>query len=98
MKNLANIYPGEILEEEFLKPLGITPYRLSKSVRIQQTAISMIIKGKRSITPDTAIRFSKYFGTTPEFWMNLQREHDLRISKQINKNLFDSIVPYAVST
>ncbi|MDH5476475.1 MAG: HigA family addiction module antitoxin [Cyclobacteriaceae bacterium] len=96
MKNLTNRHPREILEQEFLKPLSVTPYRLAKSVNIQQTAISMVIKGKRSITTDTAMRFSYYFGTTPEFWLNLQREHDLRITKRSNKALFDSIVPFAI--
>ena len=88
-----NIHPGEILEKEFLEPLGITAYKLSKAVGIQQTRISLIIKGHRSITPDTAIRFSKYFGTTPEFWMNLQREHDLRKIRLEKKEEFEKIMP-----
>ncbi|MEM7551606.1 MAG: HigA family addiction module antitoxin [Bacteroidota bacterium] len=75
-----NIHPGEILETEFLKPLNITAYKLAKEIGVQQTRISQIIKEKRSITADTAIRLSKFFGTTEEFWMNLQREYDLRIA------------------
>lgn len=74
----TNIHPGEILEEEFLKPMNISAYRLAKQIGVQQTRISQIIKQKRSITADTAIRFSKFFGTTEEFWMNLQLEYDLR--------------------
>jgi len=74
----TNIHPGEILEEDFLKPMNLTAYKLAKEIGVQQTRISQIIKEKRSITADTAIRFSKFFGTTEEFWMNLQREFDLR--------------------
>ncbi|HZT41457.1 MAG TPA: HigA family addiction module antitoxin [Chthonomonadaceae bacterium] len=77
MDRLPNIHPGEILQEEFLTPLGITPYRLSHAIGVQQTRISEIINGKRSITPDTAIRLARFFKTTPEFWLNLQRQYDL---------------------
>ena len=62
--NLTNIHPGEILQEEFMKPMGITAYRLSKEIGVQQTRISLILKEKRSITADTAIRLGKFFGTT----------------------------------
>jgi addiction module HigA family antidote len=88
-----NVHPGEILDKEFLGPLGITAYKLAKSVGIQQTRISLIIKEQRGITADTAIRFSKYFGTTPEFWMNLQREYDLRKARLEKKDAFEKIVP-----
>lgn len=74
----TNIHPGEILQEEFLKPMNLSAYKLSKEIGVQQTRISQIIKEKRAITADTAIRLSKFFGTTEEFWMNLQREYDLR--------------------
>ncbi len=87
-----NVHPGEILDKEFLGPLGITAYKLAKSVGIQQTRISLIIKEQRGITADTAIRFSKYFGTTPEFWMNLQREYDLRKVRLEKKDAFEKIV------
>jgi antitoxin HigA-1 len=96
MKNIANIHPGEILQEEFLIPMGISAYKLSKSIGVQQTRISLIIKGERGITADTAMRLSKYFGTTPEFWMNLQREHDLRKVKTEIKEIIDNIVPISV--
>ena len=96
MKNRSNVHPGEILEKEFLEPLGITAYRLSKSIGLQQTHIILIIKGKRGITADTAIRFSKFFGTSPEFWMNLQREYDLRKVKMEIKEIVDNIVPISV--
>lgn len=96
MGNIANIHPGEILQEEFLIPMGISAYKLSKSIGVQQTRISLIIKGERGITADTAMRFSKYFGTSPEFWMNLQREYDLRKVKSEIKEIIDNIVPVSV--
>jgi len=77
MDRLANIHPGEILLEEFLRPLEITAYRLSKDTEIPQTRISQIIKGKRRITADTALRFSSYFGTTAKFWLGLQVDYDI---------------------
>jgi len=83
MSKLANIHPGEILLEEFLKPMEITAYRLSKSVGIPQTRTSQILKGKRRITADTALRFAKYFGTSPKFWLGLQDDYDLE--EQTNK-------------
>ena len=93
MGKIANIHPGEILEKEFLVPLGITAYKLSKAIGVQQTRISLIIKGERGITADTAMRFSKFFGTSPEFWMNLQREYDLRRVRAELKEIIDGIVP-----
>jgi addiction module HigA family antidote len=77
MKSLGNIHPGEVLNEEFLKPLGISAYRLSKDINIPQTRISEIVKGRRRITADTALRLSKYFGTTPKFWLGLQNDFDI---------------------
>lgn len=77
MKKLNNIHPGEVLKEEFLMPMGITAYKLSKETFIPQTRISEIIKGRRRITADTALRFSKFFGTTPKFWLGLQNDFDI---------------------
>ncbi len=77
LERLNNIHPGEILDEEFLNPLGITPYRLAKDIKVQQTRISEIMKGERGITADTAIRLGLYFNTTPQFWLNLQAMYDL---------------------
>jgi addiction module HigA family antidote len=90
MKRLPNIHPGEILFEEFLEPLNITAYRLAKETNIPQTRISEIIKAKRRITADTALRFSKFFGNSPEFWLGLQNDFDLeeekyKISKELDK-------------
>lgn len=77
MERLPNIHPGEILKEEFLDPFGISAYRLSKEIKIPQTRISQIIKGKRRITADTALRLSEFFGNSPQFWMSIQNDYDL---------------------
>ena len=77
MEKLANIHPGEVLKEEFLLPLEITAYRLAKNLEIPQTRVSEIIHGRRRITADTALRLGKYFGTTAQFWLNLQNDYDL---------------------
>ncbi len=82
MPSLPNIHPGEILLEEFLKPLHITAYALSKSIQVSQIRISEIIHGKRSVTADTALRLAVFFGITPEFWMNLQSIYDLEELKK----------------
>lgn len=77
MRKLKNVHPGEVLQEEFLIPLGISAYRLSKDVGIPQTRISEIVKGNRRITADTALRLSKYLGTTAKFWLGLQDDFDI---------------------
>lgn len=77
MYKLKNIHPGEILLEEFLIPLQISAYRLSKDIGIPQTRTSEIIKGKRRITADTALRLSKYFGNSAKFWLGLQDDFDI---------------------
>lgn len=77
MKELSNIHPGEVLNEEFFKPLKLTAYKLSKDLNIPQTRISEIVKGRRRVTADTALRLSKYFGTTPKFWLGLQNDFDI---------------------
>ena len=85
MNNLRNIHPGEVLLEEFLKPLEISAYRLSKDTFIPQTRISQIIKGRRKVTADTALRLSKYFEVSAKFWLGLQDDFDIeeeRISKK----------------
>lgn len=81
-KKLPTITPGEILLEEFLKPMEISQYRLAKSTKLPQTRIAEIVKGRRSITAETALRFARFFNTSPQFWMNLQTEYELRIAKR----------------
>ena len=91
MEKLKNIHPGEVLLEEFLKPLKVSAYRLSKETLIPQTRVSEIIKGRRRITADTALRFSKFFGTSTKFWLGLQDDFDIE-EVQINKaDEFESI-------
>ncbi|MCF6157733.1 MAG: addiction module antidote protein, HigA family [wastewater metagenome] len=91
MKKISNIHPGEILEEEFLKVFCISAYRLAKETKMPPTRVSEIIKGKRRITADTALRLSKFFGTTPDFWLGLQMEYDLREEKSVKAKEIDSI-------
>ena len=88
MERLANIHPGEILLEEFLRPLEITAYRLSKDTDIPQTRISQIIKGKRRITADTALRLASYLGTTAKFWLGLQDDYDIEEEKTVHHEIF----------
>jgi addiction module HigA family antidote len=76
-KLLANITPGEILDEEFLKPMRITQDRVAKDIGVSSRRINEIVKGQRAITADTALRLGRYFGMSPEFWLNLQTHYDL---------------------
>jgi len=91
MNKLDAITPGEILDEEFIKGFGISAYQLAKETKISGTRISEIIKGKRKITVDTALRFSKYFGNSAEFWLNIQNDYDLRIEKSAIENDLNAI-------
>jgi antitoxin HigA-1 len=91
MERLANIHPGEILLEEFLKPFELSAYKLSKDIGIPQTRISEILKGRRRITADTALRLSRYFGTSPKFWLGLQDDYDLEEEQLAKKEELESI-------
>jgi addiction module HigA family antidote len=91
MERLPNIHPGEVLSEEFLKPLGITAYRLSKALGIPQTRVSEILKRNRRVTADTALRLSQYFGTSPKFWLGLQNEFDIEEESTAKAKEFASI-------
>lgn len=93
MEKLNNIHPGAILKEEFLKPLGITAYRLSKATFIPQTRVSELLKGNRRITADTALRLSKYFGTSAKFWLGLQDDFDLEEEKNTKQKELNTIKP-----
>ena len=84
---LEPVSPGEVLQEEFLEPMNVTAYRLAKEVHIPQSRISDIISGKRGITADTAMRFAIYFGTTPQFWLNIQNQYDLDVLKASGKTV-----------
>lgn len=92
---LNNIHPGEILLEEFLKPMEISAYRLAKETFIPQTRVSAILKGKRRITADTALRLSKFFGTSAKYWLGLQADFDLEEEIKSNQEELKSIMKYA---
>ena len=83
MERLDNIHPGEVLLKEFMNPMKISAYRLSKDLEIPQTRISEILKGKRRISADTALRLSRYFGNSAKFWLGLQDDYDLE--EELNK-------------
>ncbi len=91
MTKLENIHPGEILMEEFLRPLEITAYRLSKDLGIPQTRISEILKGRRRISADTALRLSKYFENSAKFWLGIQDDFDLEEEMSVRKQEFQKI-------
>ena len=81
MAKLKPVHPGEILEREFLEPLGITQYRLANDISVPPRRINEIVHGVRGISADTALRLAHYFGTTPQFWMNLQTRFDLQVEE-----------------
>jgi antitoxin HigA-1 len=82
--NRITTHPGEVLDEEFLKPLGMSVHALALALRVPATRIGAIVKGERSVTADTALRLSRFFGTSAEFWINLQAMHDLTKAKMEN--------------
>ena len=94
MKHIKNIHPGEVLAEEFLVPMGISAYRLSKDIGIPQTRVSQIIKGKRRITADTALRLSIYFNNSAKFWLGLQDDFDIEEKKRQLQNELKQIRRY----
>ena len=94
-EKLPNIHPGEVLKEEFLVPLNVSAYRLAKEINVPETRISEIVRGKRAVTADTAIRFAKFFGTTAEFWLNLQNLYDLEEEENNHAAEFEMIKMYA---
>jgi len=91
MEMLPNIHPGEVLQEEFLIPLQITPYRLAKETNIPQTRVSEIIKGNRRITADTALRLSQFFGNSAKFWLGLQDDFDIENELVEKQSEFEGI-------
>ena len=95
-KKLPPIHPGEILNEEFLEPMGISQYRLAKSLSVSPRRINEIVHGKRAITADTAIRLARYFGTSPQLWMNLQGRYGLDVAEdRLADRIRKEVHPYA---
>ncbi|CAN5331330.1 HigA family addiction module antitoxin [soil metagenome] len=97
MTKLKNIHPGEVLNEEFLLPLGITAYRLAKDLGVPQTRISGITKGTRRITADTALRLSQYFGNSAKFWLSLQDDYDLEEENNKLQGVLQEIKHYTAN-
>lgn len=97
-KHLPNIHPGEILHEEFMKPLNVTGYRLAKDTGLDPKRISDIIHKKRGITADTALRLSRFFGTTAQFWLNLQNSFDLEEKEKELHRVLNRIHKYSEET
>ena len=90
---MAPVHPGEILVEEFLNPMGITQHRLAISIGVPPRRINEIVPGKRRITADTALRLGRFFGVSPQFWINLQSHYDLEIEKEVLGEELDKIQP-----
>ena len=91
-KKFDPVHPGEILLEEFLEPMSISQYRLAKDISVHPRRINEIVHGKRAITPDTALRLSRYFGMSERFWINLQSRYDLEVEKDRLKERLDKEV------
>ena len=91
-KKLPPIHPGEILIEEFLKPMGLSQYRLAKDISVPPRRINEIVHGKRSISADTALRLGRYFGISPQFWLNLQTRCDLEVTEDLLAERLDKEV------
>ncbi|MDE0103178.1 MAG: HigA family addiction module antitoxin [Bryobacterales bacterium] len=93
---LPPVHPGEILREDFLEPLALSVYRLARAINVPRTRLNDIVLGRRSVTVDTALRLGRYFGTTPEFWLNLQTRHDLDVADRTSRlEIEREIEPYA---
>jgi len=89
-------HPGEVLREDFLKPLGLSQYALAKALDVPQVRVSEIVNGKRAITPDTALRLARYFGTSPEFWVGMQATYDLEMARdQVGAEIASKVRPRA---
>ena len=95
MKKHAPIHPGEVLREDFLLPLGLSEYRLAKDISVPPRRINEIVKGKRAITADTALRLSRYFAWPAEVWLNLQAHYDREIAEQAMRPVLARIRPYS---
>ena len=97
-EKLSPIHPGEILMEEFLKPMNISQYRLAKDISVPPRRINEIVHGQRAITPDTALRLSRYFGLSERFWINMQTRYDLEVEKdRLQDRLDKEVHVYAVA-
>ena len=96
-ERIPNVTPGEILKEEFLDPMNITSYRLAKDTGMPPTRVSQILKGRRRITADTALRLGRYFGNSADFWLGIQDEFDLRAEEERLEDDLEQITPASVA-
>jgi antitoxin HigA-1 len=95
-RRLPPVHPGDVLKAEFLEPLSLSVYQLAKDLKVQRSRMNEIVLGQRSLTADTALRLAVYFGTTPEFWINLQTQFDLDIAnRQLRKKIEREVAPRA---
>ena len=95
MNKMRPIHPGEVLREEFLEPLGLSAHALAIALRVPAPRVNDLVRERRSITPDTALRLARYFGTTPQFWMNLQASYDLKVALRDSKGRIEKeILPH----
>ena len=92
MTDFAPTHPGEVLREDFLRPLGLSQYRLAKALGVPQVRVGAIVNGKRAITPDTALRLARYFATSPEFWLGMQATYDLETARDRIGAEIDAVV------
>lgn len=98
-KKLKPVHPGEILLEEFLKPMGISQYRLAKDINVPARRINEIVQGKRAITADTALRLARFFDTSPELWINLQAHYELEVAKDtLDGRILKEVKPFKDAT
>lgn len=93
---LAPVHPGEVLRDEFLTPMALSVYRLARELKVSRPRLNDIVLGRRSVTVDTALRLGRYFGTTPEFWINLQTRYDLDVAERtVRRDIEREIEPHA---
>ena len=93
---LAPVHPGEVLREEFLTPMALSVYRLARALKVSRPRLNDLVLGRRSVTIDTALRLGRYFGTTPEFWLNLQTRYDLDVAERtVRRQIEREIEPHA---
>ena len=97
-RNLPTVHPGDILRDEFLKPLEISVYKLANAIKVPRSRANDIVLGRRSISMDSALRFGRYFGTTAEFWINLQVRHDLEVAERgLRKKIDGEVTPLSAA-
>ena len=95
-RRLPSVHPGDVLKTEFLEPLSLSVYQLAKDLKVQRSRLNEIVLGQRSLTADTALRLAVYFGTSPEFWINLQTQYDLDVAnRQLRKKIEREVAPRA---